>query len=81
LSASQQAFLANSEKALLDLIYLQPRSDSREYLHSLRLQNLERLDVEKIDHLVKRSGSPKLGRAVRLINELIQAESHQYLEL
>jgi predicted transcriptional regulator of viral defense system len=37
---AQQAFVATPEKALLDLIYLQPDGDTIEYLRELRLQNL-----------------------------------------
>ncbi|RME01181.1 MAG: hypothetical protein D6814_02035, partial [Calditrichaeota bacterium] len=36
----QSALVATPEKALLDLIHLQPQADSREYLQELRLQNL-----------------------------------------
>jgi predicted transcriptional regulator of viral defense system len=43
----QRAFVATPEKALLDLVYLQPRGDAPEYLRELRLQNLERLDLDR----------------------------------
>ena len=39
LKAEQTAFIASTEKALLDLIYLTPGSANREYLEELRLQN------------------------------------------
>ena len=37
-SPGQQAFVAWPEKALLDLVYLQPGGDSPGYLQELRLQ-------------------------------------------
>ncbi|MDD5704165.1 MAG: hypothetical protein PHU23_19195, partial [Dehalococcoidales bacterium] len=40
----QSAFVATPEKALLDLIYLQPGGDSIAYLKELRLQNTEKLN-------------------------------------
>ena len=39
----QSALIATPEKALLDLIYLQPGGDSPAYLKELRLQNTENL--------------------------------------
>ena len=46
LGAGQRAFVATPEKALLDLIYLQPGGDDLAYLTELRLQSLERLDLD-----------------------------------
>ena len=37
----QEALVATPEKALLDLVYLQPGGESPKYLQELRLQNLE----------------------------------------
>ena len=41
LDSTQRAFVATPEKALLDLVYLQPGGDAPAYLRELRLQNLE----------------------------------------
>jgi len=77
----QKAFVASPQKALLDLVHLQPAADSREYLRELRLQNLERLDLQELEQFAERSGSPKWRRAVRLIVELAQAEIKEYKPL
>ena len=66
------------EKALLDLIYLQPGGDERDYLESLRLQNLERIDPLKLAELAERMRKPKLSRAVRIIADLKQVEQELY---
>jgi predicted transcriptional regulator of viral defense system len=74
----QRAFLATPEKALLDLIYLQPGSDSPHYLRELRLQNLDRLDVAELQRQADLAASPKLRRAAALIPALAQAETREY---
>jgi predicted transcriptional regulator of viral defense system len=79
-ASSQQAFVALSEKALLDLLYLEPHSATPEYIHELRLQNLDSLDLERLDQFVKRTGSPKLRAATTLITELAaQASDYEVL--
>ncbi len=74
----QQAFVASPEKALLDLIYLQPSGEKPEYLYELRLQNLEQLDMQALSNQAETFGTPKLRRAVSEINALIQRENHEY---
>ncbi len=43
MGGGQHALIATPEKALLDLLYLDPGSDRPEYLRELRLENLEAL--------------------------------------
>lgn len=78
LGGGQKAFVATPEKALLDLIYLQPGGDSPDYLRELRLQNLDRLDVEELRCQAERIGSPKLRRAVEFVVELSRTEAQEY---
>jgi len=78
LEKRQQAFVAAPEKALLDLIYLQPRGDSPAYLRELRLQNLDRLDLET---LVQQAGgfhSLKMLRAAEAISGLVRDEIEHF---
>jgi predicted transcriptional regulator of viral defense system len=72
LGSGQQAFVSTPEKALLDLAHLQPGGDAAEYLQGLRLQNLDRLDLDRLRSLAARARSPKLRRTsagVRLLAE------------
>jgi predicted transcriptional regulator of viral defense system len=78
LDGGQKAFLAMPEKALLDLIYLQPGGDSPAYLRELRLQNLDRLDVEELRRQADRTDSPKLRRAAEFVVELRRTETQEY---
>ncbi|MDW8319275.1 MAG: hypothetical protein RMN53_15705 [Anaerolineae bacterium] len=78
LGAGQRALVATPEKALLDLVYLQPAGDDPAYLAELRLQNLARLDLGRLAALAERSGSPKLQRAARRIAALAAAEAEEY---
>ena len=77
----QTALVANPEKALLDLVHLRPGSDSREYLDGLRLQNLERLDLEELGHLAEGSGRPKLRRAAAIVGTIARQEAEEYESL
>jgi len=74
----QQALIAVPEKALLDLVYLQPGSDQPAYLRELRLQNLDSLDLGSLEELAETSGSPKLRRAVKRIREMALEETGEY---
>jgi predicted transcriptional regulator of viral defense system len=78
LGGGQKAFIATPEKAVLDLIYLQPGGDSPDYLRELRLQNLDRLDAEELRRQAERIGSSKLRRAVEFVVELGCAERQEY---
>lgn len=64
ISFTQSAFIATPEKALLDLIYLTPDGDNPAYIHELRLQNLEIIDIVRLHNLVEQSKQPKLKRAL-----------------
>jgi hypothetical protein len=74
LGTKQDAFIASPEKALADLIHLTPSADQIEYLESLRLQNLDTLDVEGMleSDVVERQ--PKLKRAFRRLKDLVNGE-------
>ncbi len=65
----QQALIAIPEKALLDLVYLTPEGDSAEYIQSLRLQNLENLNVRSLRDVAGIFDRPKLQRAVEVVIE------------
>jgi len=74
LGGNQQAFVATPEKALLDLVHLQPGGDSAEYLQELRLQDMERLDLEELQHQAELASGQKLRRAAAFVIKLAQAE-------
>lgn len=81
LGEGQAAMLARPEKALIDLIYLEPGADSGEYLRELRLQHLERLNLQTLAEMAARTGKPKVQRAVGFIARLAQEEEAEYEEL
>jgi len=72
LGGGNSAFVARPEKALLDLLYLTPRSDSLDYLREIRLQNTETLDTAFLEELAEKSGSRKLRRAARRISLILK---------
>jgi predicted transcriptional regulator of viral defense system len=80
-SQGQQAFIATPEKALLDLAHLTPASDSSNYLQGLRLQNLERLDMNRLLEFSSRAGKPKWQRIAQQIQSLTEQEKDEFEEL
>ena len=74
-SGRQEAYIATPEKALLDLLYLTPRSEDAAFIAELRLQATEQLDTEKMMSMAQRFRAPRLLRAVeRLDQHLNHAE-------
>jgi len=65
------------EKALLDLIYLQPRGNPA-YLSKLRLQAIERLHLDALARLAEASGSPKLQRAAEFVAVMAEKEAREF---
>jgi predicted transcriptional regulator of viral defense system len=81
LAGGQEALVATPEKALLDLVYLEPNGDSLEYLTELRLQNLDGLDPGEVRRVAEASGKPKLRRAAERIAHLVEVETREYQPL
>jgi predicted transcriptional regulator of viral defense system len=81
LENDQWAFIATPEKALLDLVYLQPGGDKENYLRSLRLQALDQLELDVLQRLAFTATKPKLMRAVKTICHLVEEEYSEYKAL
>jgi len=79
--SGQQALVAIPEKALLDLVYLQPEGNSDEYLDELRLQNLDLLNNDTLLRQAEYFDSPKMDRAVKGILRLARSENQEYQDL
>lgn len=77
----QKALLATPEKALLDLVYLQPGGESPKYLQGLRLQNLNIVDLDLLKKHSEVFDSPKMGKAVNEIAQMKLDESREYEEI
>jgi predicted transcriptional regulator of viral defense system len=80
-TATQWAYLATPEKALLDLIYLTPDGDDPAYIGALRLQNLDQLDLARLTAYVERANRPKLKRALSHILQVVKEELTEYVPL
>jgi len=78
---SQNALVATPEKALLDLVYLHTGSASPNYFLELRLQNLDRLDPDRMKKQSEIFYSPKMRAAAMNILQLIRDESGNFEEL
>ena len=78
---NQLFFIAEAEKAILDLIYLQTGGDDLTFLEALRLQNLDNLDLFRLQSLARRFKSPKMTRACQNIIDLIEKEKETYQTL
>jgi predicted transcriptional regulator of viral defense system len=80
-TALQKATIAEPEKALLDLLYLQPGSDSLPFLNELRLQNIDGLDTSRLSSMADRFQSPKMQRAADLLLTIIENEKGGHVSL
>lgn len=81
LPQGQQAFVATPEKGVLDLAHLTPNSDTPNYLNQLRLQNLERLDLARLNEYAVRAEKPKWRRVAAQIEKLAMREKDDYEDL
>ena len=81
LPQGQRAFIATPEKAILDLAHLTPDADSLEYLRQLRLQNLEQLNLDRLNEFAQRAAKPKWQRVAAQITSLAGQEVTDYEEL
>jgi hypothetical protein len=70
LPAGETAFVAHAEKAVLDTVHLTPGGDTYAFLHELRLQNLDVMDLDRLRAVADRADSPKLRRAAARVARL-----------
>ena len=77
----QSAFIATPEKALLDLIYLQPGGEKEAYLAELRLQNLDQLNPERLRVYAERFKMLKMRTAAGRLVNMIEREKSMYEEV
>ena len=73
-AANQFAFVANPEKALLDLVYVTKGAQATSYLRELRLQHTNEISGETLKELAARMNKPKLLKAARALCRLIEEE-------
>lgn len=78
---AQWAYMATPEKALLDLIYLTPDADNADYIQTLRLQNLDQLNTQRLTDYFQRANKPKLKRALPHILKAVNEEVAEYMPL
>jgi len=69
LGQDQSAFVAEPEKAILDIVHLNPGGDHRSYLEGLRL-DFDALRPDRLGALAAMAGTPKLARAARVLRDL-----------
>lgn len=81
IAPAQEAFIAYPEKALLDLVHLTSNSDSDDFLVQLRLQNLERLDLNRLQEFAERAAKPKWKRVAQKVKSLALQEEKEYESL
>jgi predicted transcriptional regulator of viral defense system len=76
-----RALVATPEKALLDLVHLSRGEFTRERIAALRLQDLDRLDLNELHALAQRSGGPRLRRAAERLAEFVARERQETVSL
>jgi predicted transcriptional regulator of viral defense system len=68
---SQTGFMAVPEKALLDLIYFRGMKITDAWLRELRLQNIEKINPDKLSDYAKRFKSPGMLKAAAMIRKYL----------
>ncbi len=68
---NQTAFFASPEKSILDFLYLNKIDVSLDYLEELRLQNIEKIDLDKLSEYTKRFNKRKISHGVEILKEYI----------
>ena len=69
LGHGQCAFVAEPEKAILDMVHLHPGGDRRSYLEALRLE-FDALHLHRLEALAAIAATPKLARAARVLRDI-----------
>jgi len=67
----QTAFLASPEKALLDFFYLRGLCISLESLKELRLQNVEKIDIERLFKYAVKFKKPGVMKAAEILKKYV----------
>ena len=71
---NSKGYLAEPEKAIIDLFYFLKKTVEREYIRSLRLQNTEQLSQKKLGTYAQKMGVPFVKKAVDLLLEILEEE-------
>ena len=69
LGQGQSAFVAEPEKAILDMVHLHPGGDRRPYLEELRL-DFDTLRLDRLEAFAAVAATPKLLRAARVLCDI-----------
>lgn len=78
ISVGQPCYIAYPEKALLDLIYLEPGSEKISYLKELRLQNTEALSTVTLKKFGERAPNERVRLAIENLLDLLKQETGGY---
>lgn len=81
LGSDQRAMIATPEKALFDLLYLVPQSDTMSYLHELRLHFIEQFHLDQFLTQAEVSKNKKMIRGARIVEKLFEHERMEYESL
>lgn len=71
---NSKGYLAEPEKAIIDLFYFLKKKVEREFIRSLRLQNTEQLSQKKLVTYAQKMGVPFVKKAVDLLLEMLEEE-------
>lgn len=80
-SPNQFARIATPEKAIIDLWTVMPNSDKPEFIETLRLQNTESIDLDKMERLISEQPRRKLSRGFRCLRAWLEQHHNEYREL
>ncbi|HLP62303.1 MAG TPA: hypothetical protein VK186_25910 [Candidatus Deferrimicrobium sp.] len=70
--SDSKGYIAEPEKAIIDLFYLAQKKIDENFIHSLRLQNTEQLNHENLIAYARKMGVPFVIKAVDLLIKVLQ---------
>lgn len=70
----RSVLIAEPEKAMLDLWYLEKGEWSRDRMEEMRFQNCDTLETSKLQSFAERYSSPRLTKATAVWNHLIRSQ-------
>jgi predicted transcriptional regulator of viral defense system len=76
----QSCFVAQPEKALIDLFYLTPGRITQSLVEELRLEASEGFDCDRLMEFAQRAGKPRLIQGATVASRLLRSQSAQEVE-
>lgn len=73
--SDSKGYIAEPEKAIIDLFYLAQKKIDENFIHSLRLQNTEQINHDNLNAYAHKMGVPFVIKAVELLIKILREDA------